>query len=61
MENEETKVTESNKKDNESKKSMAILSYIIPLIPYFVEKKDKFVRFHAVQGMNCIKSAVFLL
>lgn len=35
-------------------KGLAILSYfgILSLIPYFVEKKNKFTRFHAVQGLN---------
>lgn len=35
-------------------KGLAILSYfgLLSLIPYFVEKKNKFVRFHAVQGLN---------
>lgn len=43
-----------DKKEVESGKGMAILSYIIALIPYFSEKKNKFVRFHAVQGMNIL-------
>ncbi len=42
------------KKDMEDNKGMAILSYIIPLIPYFVEKKSKWVKYHAVQGMNLL-------
>ena len=43
-----------DKKDVESGKGMAILSYIIPPIPYFVEKKNKFVKYHATQGMNLL-------
>lgn len=39
-------------------KSMAILAYILAPIPYFAEKKNKFVRFHAVQGMNILIVAV---
>ena len=32
---------------------MALLSYIVPIIPYFYKEKDnKFVKFHAKQGMN---------
>ena len=46
------------KQDIETGKGMAILAYIIALIPYFVEKKNKFVRFHAVQGMNILIVAV---
>ena len=34
-------------------KNMALLSYIVPVIPYFYkEKENKFVKFHARQGMN---------
>jgi len=43
----------SKKKEIEEGKGMAILAYIIALIPYFAgDKKNKFVRFHAIQGMN---------
>lgn len=43
-----------NKTDKEEGKGMAILSYIGPLalIPFLVEKKNKFVIYHAKQGMN---------
>lgn len=41
-----------NKKDIEDNKGMAILSYILPPIPYFALKKSKWVKYHAVQGMN---------
>ncbi len=41
-----------SKEEIKDGKTMAILSYIIPPIPYFAEKKNKYVRFHAVQGMN---------
>ncbi|MDO4200161.1 MAG: DUF4870 domain-containing protein [Clostridia bacterium] len=34
-------------------RNMAVLSYIVPIIPYFYKDKDnKFVKFHARQGMN---------
>jgi uncharacterized membrane protein len=42
----------ANKKEIEDGKAMAILAYILAPIPYFAEKKNKFVRYHAVQGMN---------
>lgn len=51
-------MAEFEKKEIESGKGMAILSYIIALIPYFAEKKNKYVRFHAVQGMNILIVAV---
>lgn len=46
------------KKEIEDGKGMSVLAYIIALIPYFAEKKNKFVRFHAVQGMNLLLLAV---
>ncbi len=46
------------KQEVEQGKGMAILAYIIALIPYFAEKKNKFVRFHAIQGMNILIWAV---
>ncbi|MDR2524176.1 MAG: DUF4870 domain-containing protein [Candidatus Nomurabacteria bacterium] len=50
--------TKFDKKEIETGKGMAILSYIIALIPYFAEKNNKFARFHAVQGMNIFLIAV---
>ena len=47
-----------DKKEVEAGKGMAVLAYIIALIPYFAEKKNKYVRFHAVQGMNILIIAV---
>lgn len=43
-----------SKKDIEDGKLMGIFSYLglLALIPFFSEKNNKFVRFHAVQGMN---------
>ena len=43
-----------DKKDIESGKLMGILSYIgiLCLIPYFAEKNNKFVVYHAKQGLN---------
>jgi len=46
----------AKKSEIESGKGMAVLSYLglLALIPYFAEKKNKFVRFHALQGMNLL-------
>lgn len=43
-----------SKKEIEDGKGLALLSYIgfLVLIPYLVEKKNKYVRFHALEGMN---------
>lgn len=42
------------KKDIEAGKTMGILSYIgfLVLIPYFAEKNNKYVIYHAKQGLN---------
>lgn len=43
-----------DKKDIETGKGMSIISYLgfLSIIPYLSEKKNKYVRYHAVQGMN---------
>lgn len=42
-------------------KGMAVLSYIIALIPFFAgDKKNKYVRFHAVQGMNILIASLIV-
>ena len=43
-----------SKKDKDENKAMAILSYIgiLSLIPYITEKKSKWVRYNAIQGLN---------
>ena len=43
-----------SKKEIEDGKLMGILSYIgiLSLIPYFTEKNNKFVMYHAKQGLN---------
>ena len=61
LEQKEKNVSTDNqyeKKDIESGKGMAILSYILPLIPYFAEKENKYVRYHAIQGMNLFIIAI---
>lgn len=49
--------TKKYKKDDiENNKGLAALSYIGPLalIPYFGNKESKYVKYHAVQGMNLL-------
>lgn len=41
-----------DKKDIEENKAMACLAYIVAPVPYFTEEKSKWVRYHAIQGMN---------
>ncbi|MBQ6510833.1 hypothetical protein IJI94_02590 [Candidatus Saccharibacteria bacterium] len=42
------------KEEKESGKGMSVLAYIgiLSLIPFFAEKKNKFVVYHAKQGIN---------
>ena len=42
------------KEEKDAGKAMAILSYIgiLCLIPYFAEKNNRYVRYHAIQGLN---------
>lgn len=49
-----------DKNEIESGKAMGILSYlgILGLIPYFAEKNNKYVRFHAIQGLNILLLSV---
>jgi uncharacterized membrane protein len=50
------------KEEIESGKGMSILAYIgiLSLIPFFAEKKNKFVVYHAKQGLNLfICEAIF--
>ena len=56
MENQPKAPVGPDKKEAEAGKVMAILAYIgiLALIPYFAEKNNKFVRFHAVAGMNLL-------
>ncbi|MCL2451460.1 hypothetical protein FWD20_01070 [Candidatus Saccharibacteria bacterium] len=48
------------KQEIEQGKGMAILAYILAFIPYFAEDKNKFVRFHAIQGMNILIWAIIV-
>lgn len=55
--------TADNSKDFTAKekadgKTMAILAYIIPLIPYFLEKDNKYVKYHAKRGMDLFLVAI---
>lgn len=43
------------------KKTMAVLSYILPPIPFIAEKDSKYVKFHSIQGMNLLVWFIFLM
>ena len=40
-------------------KEMAILCYICPVIPYFFNKKNNFVKYHSIIGMNLFVIVLF--
>lgn len=52
----EDSTKEFTKKDAKDNLGMALLSYLffLALIPYFLEKDSKFVKYHAKQGMNLL-------
>lgn len=54
--NLQDKSADYSKEEIENGKLMALLSYIgiLALIPYFAEKENKYVRFHAIQGLNLL-------
>ncbi len=54
----EDKSSSYSKKEISNGKGMSMLSYVIPLIPYFLEKENKFVRYHAKQGMDLLLVAI---
>ena len=41
--------------------NMALISYIIPPIPFFVERSSKYVMFHSNQAMNCFLWLIILM
>ena len=36
----------------ESGKALSIVSYLIPIIPFILSKKNNYIRFHTINGMN---------
>lgn len=46
--------TECTQEEVNNGKLMAVLAYfgLLALIPYFVEKDNKYIRFHSIQGLN---------
>ena len=40
--------------DRTENRTMAMLSYLIPPIPFIVERNSAYVRFHSNQGMNAL-------
>ncbi len=48
-------------KEREDNKVFAFLSYIIPPIPFLIERNSKYVCFHSNQGMNCFVWLMIML
>ena len=48
----EDKSKKFTNKEKRSGRALGMVCYLIPLIPYFLEEDNKFVRFHARQGMD---------
>ena len=42
------------KSEKEEGRALSVVCYLLPPIPYFLEEKNKFVKFHAAQGMNLL-------
>ena len=61
--NTKDSTSDYDKKDIENGKLFGCLSYLIAPIPYFTEKKNKFVIYHAKKGLDllviCISFLVF--
>lgn len=43
-----------SKKEIDAGRGFALIAYILPFIPYLTEKKNKFVIYHARQGMDLL-------
>lgn len=52
FENLQDDTSQFSSEEVEDGKVMGVISYLIPFIPYFIEKNNKFVKYHAKQGMN---------
>ena len=48
-----------SEKEIKDGKELGILCYICPIIPYFLNKKNSFVKYHSVIGMNLFVLAIF--
>ena len=41
-----------SKEEIDDGRVMGVISYLVPFVPYYAVKHNKFVRYHAKQGMN---------
>jgi len=45
--------------DIKNGKDIGVLCYIFPLLPYFLNKNNKFVKYHSINGMNLFIIVIF--
>lgn len=45
----------------ESGKMLSIVSYLFPLVPFILSKKNNYVRFHTINGMNILFTYLIFL
>lgn len=45
----------------ESGKALSIVSYLIPLVPFILSKKNNYVKFHTINGMNILFTHLIFL
>ena len=51
-----------SKEDINNGKGLALICYIIAIIPFFAEKDNDFVKYHAKQGMNLfVVDAIYII
>ena len=55
----EDKTEQFSKEEIDEGKDAAILCYIFPVIPYFLNKKNLFVKYHSIIGMNLFIIDIF--
>lgn len=48
-----------NESEIEDGKDMGVLCYIMPLLPYFLNKKNNYVKYHSIIGMNLFIISIF--
>ena len=57
-EDQTAKYKEADIRENSN---MALISYLIPPVPFIVERSSKYVRFHSNQGMNNFAWLILLM
>lgn len=45
----------------ESGKALSIVAYLIPLVPFILSKKNNYIRFHTINGMNILFTYLIFL